>query len=147
MARRYALACLVALLATTAARAQIPYSRDMIPTRSAMARLGLEQNWMGFVPIIGTERLLSISIAENMFFAQTDQANFYAYEAESGRELWMANLGRPSGTAQPASVNSRLVFVTNSNYLFGIDRKTGRGLGGRPPHPGDELRRRATSNR
>ena len=125
MARRYALACLVAVLATTAARAQIPYSRDMIPTRTALARLGLEQHWMGFVPIAGTERLLAISIAGNMFFAQTDKANFYAYDAESGRELWMAKLGAASGSAQPASVNSRLVFVTNSNQLYGIDRRTG----------------------
>jgi len=98
----------------------------MIPTRTALARLGLEQNWMGFVPIVGTERLLSISIAENMFFAQTDKANFYAFDAESGRELWMATLGAASGSAQPASVNSRLVFVTNSNHLYGIDRRTGR---------------------
>jgi outer membrane protein assembly factor BamB len=116
----------VAVLATTAAKAQIPYSRDMIPTRTALARLGLEQNWMGFVPIIQTERLLSISIADTMLFAQTDKANFYAYDAESGRELWMANLGPASNTAQPASVNSRLVFVTNANYLYGIERKTGR---------------------
>ena len=93
MARRYALACLVAVLATTNARAQIPYSRDLIPTRSAMARLGLEQDWMGLVPIVGTERLLSISIAENLLFAQTDKANFYTYDAESGRLLWVANLG------------------------------------------------------
>jgi outer membrane protein assembly factor BamB len=90
-----------------------------------MARLGLERGWMALVPIAGTERLLSISLADGMIFAQTSMANFYAYDAESGRLLWMAHLGSQSATARPASVNSRLVFVTNATQLFALDRQTG----------------------
>jgi outer membrane protein assembly factor BamB len=126
MARRYALAWIAAILATTAANGQIPYSPDLIPTRTALARLGLEQHWMGFVPVVGTERVLSISIADTLFFAQTNKANFHVYDAESGRELWTANLGMATATAQPASVNSRLVFVTSGTQLFALDRQTGR---------------------
>ena len=126
MARRIALAWVAALLATTAARAQMPYSADLIPTRTSLSRLGLERHWMGYVPLVGTERLLSISLAENLFFAQTNKANFYVFEAETGRMLWMVNLGRRAGTAQPASVNSRLVFVTSSTELYAMDRHTGR---------------------
>jgi outer membrane protein assembly factor BamB len=126
MARRFATAWVLAILAATAARAQMPISRDLVPTRSTLARLGLEQNWMTLVPIVGAERLLSISLAGNMLFAQTNMANFTAYDAESGRLLWTVHLGRRSGSAQPASVNSRLVFVTNSNELFALDRQTGR---------------------
>jgi outer membrane protein assembly factor BamB len=126
MVRRIALAWVLAILAATSASAQIPISRDLVPKRSAMARLGLEQNWMALVPIVGSERLTSISLAENLLFAQTNQANFYAFDAESGRMLWTANLGHETGSAQPASVNSRLVFVTNSNNLFALERHTGR---------------------
>jgi outer membrane protein assembly factor BamB len=126
MARRTLLASVVALLASTTAQAQIPYSADLIPTRRALARLGMELHWMGYVPMVGSERLLAISMAENMFFAQTNDANFYAYDAESGRQLWVAKLGRRAATAQPASVNSRLVFATNANELYALDRQTGR---------------------
>src|SRR3954452_25617370 len=108
MVPRIALAWVLAVLSATPAWAQIPISRDLVPTRTAMARLGLEQNWMALVPIDGTERLLSISLAEKLLFAQTNLANFYAYDSETGRLLWTAHLGRQSGAAQPASVNSRL---------------------------------------
>jgi outer membrane protein assembly factor BamB len=126
MVPRIALAWVLAILAATPAWAQIPISRDLVPKRTALARLGLEQNWMALVPIVGTERLLTISLAGNMLFAQTNMANFNAYDAESGRLLWTMHLGSPSGAAQPASVNSRLVFVTNSSSLYALDRQTGR---------------------
>jgi outer membrane protein assembly factor BamB len=98
----------------------------LVPTQSSLGRLGLERCWMALVPVVGTERLLSISLDENLLFAQTNMANFHVYEAESGRLLWSTNLGRPSATAREASVNSRLVFVTNSNDLIALDRQTGR---------------------
>jgi hypothetical protein len=63
MVRRIALPWVLAILAATSASAQIPISRDLVPKRSAMARLGLEQNWMSLVPIVGAERLSSISLA------------------------------------------------------------------------------------
>jgi hypothetical protein len=125
MARRIALACAFVLVATPVARAQIPIARDLIPSRTAMARVGLERNWMALVPLTRTERLIAISIAERMLFAQTDMANFHAYDADSGRWLWSAPLGAESFAAQHASVNSRLVFVTNSNILYALDRNTG----------------------
>lgn len=125
MVRRLALAWVVATLAVTSVQAQIPISRDMVPTRTAMARLGLERNWMALVPIAGTDRLLSISLADTFLFAQTRMGNFYAYDSESGRLLWSTQFGYASGAAQPASVNSRLVFVTSANQLYALDRQTG----------------------
>jgi outer membrane protein assembly factor BamB len=126
MARRYVLASVAAILAATTARGQMLYSPDLIPTRTALARLGLERHWMGFVPVVGAERVLSISIADTLFFAQTSNANVHVYDAESGRELWTANLGSASATALPAAANSRLVFVTNATQLSTLDRQTGR---------------------
>jgi outer membrane protein assembly factor BamB len=126
MARRFALAGIIAILAAGTAKAQMLYSRELLPTRTALARLGLEQQWMGYVGLIGAERLLSISVAGNLFFAQTNRANLHVYDAETGRELWMVNMGRRSATAQAASANSRLVFVTNATQLYAIDKQTGR---------------------
>jgi outer membrane protein assembly factor BamB len=125
MVPRFVWAWVLSILAAATAQAQIPISRDMVPTRTAMARLGLERHWMVLVPVSGTERLLSISLAENLLFTQSSMANFSAYDAESGRLLWTAHLGSQTATARPASLNSRLVFVTNANNLFAIDRRSG----------------------
>lgn len=126
MSRRLALAWLLLSMVGWPTLARVPIHRDLMPTRTALARVGLERHWMAPVPIVSTERLLGISIADGLLFAQTSDGNVYAYDAESGRRLWAADLGRRVGFTRPASVNSRLVFVTNSNYLFALDRQTGR---------------------
>src|SRR4051794_33199449 len=126
MSRRMLLGWVLLGLWGTSTHGQIPVSRDLLPTRSALARVGLERHWMAMIPMVATERLLEISLADNLLFAQTDHANFYTYDAETGRLLWAAALGRQLGNPQPASVNSRLVFVTNANLLFALERRTGR---------------------
>jgi outer membrane protein assembly factor BamB len=126
MSRRLALAWLLLSAVGSPTLAQIPIHRDLMPTRTTLARVGLERHWMALVPIVRSERLLGISLADGLLFAQTSDGNFSAYDVESGRQLWVTNLGRRIGIARPASVNSRLVFVTNSNYLYALDRQTGR---------------------
>src|SRR4051812_19423114 len=115
MSRRMLLSWVLVALGGTATHGQVPVSSDLLPTRTALSRVGLERHWMAMVPMLGTEKLLEVSAADNLLFAQTDHANFYTYDAETGRLLWTAHLGRRMGDAQPASVNSRMVFVTNSN--------------------------------
>jgi outer membrane protein assembly factor BamB len=126
MSRRLIFACLVLTFLGPAAKGQVPVSRDLLPTRTALARLGLERHWMAVVPLVGTERLLGISISSGLLFAQTTQGNFHVYDAESGRHYWSAALGPDIRAARPASANSTTVFVTNSNYLYALDRQTGR---------------------
>lgn len=128
MSRRIVpLALLAVGLIAPASRAQIPFTRDMIPTRTAMTRLGLERNWMSVVPLgITHERVLLVSLSGDMLFAQTSQANLHAYNAETGRYLWGVNLGAGTNVAHPASVNSDRVLVTNSQTLYCLDKGTGR---------------------
>ncbi|GAC1475014.1 MAG: hypothetical protein NVSMB9_26540 [Isosphaeraceae bacterium] len=128
MPRRFVLAWFGMALAvcSTQVKAQVPFARDLVPTRTALARVGLERQWMGVVPLVNEERLLSISLSEDMIFAQTNKANFHVYQAETGQLLWTARLGTQMASAQTASVNSFAVFVTNLNTLFALDRRTGR---------------------
>ncbi len=127
MFRRYALAVLLIAVTGSSGYAQLPFSRDALPTRTALARLGLEKNWSGVVPLAGpAERVLMISLSESMVFAQTNLANFHAYDAETGRYLWGMDLGSPTADAQPATVNSDRVFVTNIKDLYCLDKGTGR---------------------
>jgi outer membrane protein assembly factor BamB len=126
MPRRLALACALLVLAAPSARAQgTGFTQSMFPKRVALARIGLEPNWIGVVPVGRSERILTITITEAMVFAQTNAANFHAFDVETGRYLWGANLGKPSGHAFPASINSTMVFVTGGHAIYGLDRKTG----------------------
>ncbi len=115
----------VALLGSTA-HAQMPFPRDLLPTRTALGRVGLERQWMAIIPLTATERLSELSISNNLVFAQTNFANFYTIDAETGNLLWTTNLGHQTGDVFPAAANSKLVFLTNSNYLYALDRNTGR---------------------
>ena len=126
MFRRLALVCLVLTLATGTARAQVSFGSNAIPARRALARVNLDLQFHTVVPLQGAEKLVELSIDDGLLFAQTNQANFYAYDAETGRYLWGAHFGDVTTGAQPASVNSYAVYVTNSNELFALDRKTGR---------------------
>lgn len=127
MTRRLAMATLVLGLAATASRAQVGFDRSSLPTRTSLERLGLERHWMGVVPIgIGHERLIRLSLAEDLLFAQTNGGKLHVYEAESGRYLWGASLGTETAYAFPAAVNSDRVLITNFNVLYCLDRRTGR---------------------
>jgi outer membrane protein assembly factor BamB len=127
MTRRLALALIGLVVAAGAARGQVPLSKDMVPSQRSLARLGLERHWFNVVPLTGGgEKVLELSIGDGLVFVQTNQANFHVFDAESGRRLWSANLGRHSVDAQPASANASTVFVTNSNIIFALDRRDGR---------------------
>lgn len=128
MPRRLALACLALALTLPVgpARAQVSFGNQAIPGRRALARINLDLQFTSVVPLNGAEKLIQLSIDDGMMFAQTNSANFYAFDAETGRYLWGAHLGSVTTRADPASVNSAGVFVTNSNKIFGLDRKTGR---------------------
>jgi outer membrane protein assembly factor BamB len=129
MTRRLWLAWVGLVLATSVTRAQMPFSKDLILTRPALGRIGLEQNWTNVIPIGGRgEKVLEVSIDDNLVFAQTNLANFHVFDSESGRLLWSVNLGRALSDAHPASANSYAVYVSNSNTLFALDRIKGRVL-------------------
>ena len=126
MPRRIALACLGLLLIAGPARAQVGFGNGTIPPRRALARVNLDMQWHNVVPLDGPEKITELSVDAGTLFVQTNHANFYTFEAESGRYLWTAHLGRVTTKAEPASVNSYAVYVTNSNQLFALDRRTGR---------------------
>jgi outer membrane protein assembly factor BamB len=128
MLRRMAAVWLIAstVLAGGSAWGQRPFPRDLVPRRTALERLGLERQWYGVVPLVEAERLLRISLAEGMVFAQTSYAMLYAFDGESGRLLWSAQLGERTGFARGVAANSYAVFVTNANNFFALDRGTGR---------------------
>ncbi|MEO6808647.1 MAG: PQQ-binding-like beta-propeller repeat protein [Isosphaeraceae bacterium] len=64
MTRRSPLAWLLIPLMGMVAQAQTPFARSIIPSRSALGRIGLERHWSTAVPLrAGTERVLALSMA------------------------------------------------------------------------------------
>jgi len=114
------------LMTGGSARAQMPFPAKLIPSRSALERLGLERHWFGVIPLVETERLMRISIGGDLLFAQTSYAMVHAYQAESGRLLWSAQLGERTGFARGVASNSFAVFVSNADIFFALDKNTGR---------------------
>ena len=114
------------ILAGGSAHAQMPFPGDLVPNRTALERLGLERQWFGVIPLVETERLMKITLAGDLMFAQTDYAIVHAFDAESGRLLWSAQLGERTGFARGVTANSFAVYLTNANYLHALDKKTGR---------------------
>jgi outer membrane protein assembly factor BamB len=126
MFRRLALAGL-ALLLTAAPALPQSITDSRLPTRIAAARLGLERQWYTTVPLgNGHERVLMFNVDGGMLFVQTSGGNLFAYDAESGRALWNANLGPAAAQAFDVSVGTDQVITTNLKTLFGLDRETGR---------------------
>ncbi len=109
-----------------AVQAQLPFARDLIPSRTSLARVGLERQWLAVVPLNDTERLLRISRSSDLLFAQTNHGALHTYDSESGKLLWSANLGQHTPLALPVSANSYAVFGTSADVLIAMDRKTGR---------------------
>jgi outer membrane protein assembly factor BamB len=114
------------LAAGASARAQMPFPVDLVPARASLERLGLERQWFGVVPLTETERVLRISMADGLLFAQTNNAMLFTYDAESGRLLWSMQLGERTGFARGVAANSYGVFVTNANLFYCLDKRTGR---------------------
>ena len=114
------------LMAGGVALAQMPFPVDIIPTRTALERLGLERQWYAVIPLNATERLMKITLSGDLIFAQTDYAFLHAFDAETGRYLWSAQLGERTGFARGVASNSYAVFATNANIMFALDKKTGR---------------------
>jgi outer membrane protein assembly factor BamB len=129
MCRRFLpVGVLLTIVAGSSARAQMPFPRDLIPTRTSLERLGLERQWYNVVPLNATERLLGISRTSDLLFAQTSYARLHTYDADSGRHLWTAELGEHAFFARGVAANSFAVYVTIANFLFALDRGTGRPL-------------------
>ncbi len=128
MSRRtvLALAWMLLVFPVLPVKAQIPFPRDLVPTRMALARLGLERQFMAVAPLTRDERVLGMSMADGLVFAQTNHGQFHVFDAETGQHFWSTQLGPHSAKARPASANSFAVFVTNLNQLYALDRQTGR---------------------
>lgn len=129
MIRRIAQALALLVLLTSPVLAQRPFPTDLLPGRTATARVGLERQWYTAVPLSGAnDHLLNFNVDQGLLIVQTSGGYVHAYDAETGRYFWGSSIGHSTASAFPAAVNSSEVFVTSLNEIYAFDRGTGREL-------------------
>lgn len=117
------------LLTATAVGAQTPsqvYTRPVLPSSEALARLNLDLAWHVYVPTGGRrDGITTIQLQDTQLFVQTRSNAIAAVNAETGVVQWRAQVGRPYSLQQPVGTNTASVFVTNGTTLYALDRGTG----------------------
>jgi outer membrane protein assembly factor BamB len=116
------------LIATAAlpVTAQVAPGRDSIPTRTALARLGLEREWTTTLPVGNVdERINHANLHDNTLFAQTNRGLVHAIDAATGRRLWSRRLTEGPTLGFDISTNSDQVFVTLQDTLYCLERGSG----------------------
>jgi outer membrane protein assembly factor BamB len=107
--------------------AQSTPGRDSIPTRSALARLGLERQWSTAVPVGNVdERIIYANLDHDTLYVQTNRGLVHAIDGESGRRLWSQRLVEGPTRGLDITSNSDQVFVALQDTLFCLDRRSGR---------------------
>ncbi len=133
MSRRVLMALVLVLVAIatggSTAWAQRPFPTDLLPTQTAVSRLGLERQWYSVVPLAGVDdRVLDFTVDQGVLVVHTSGGHIHTFDSETGRYFWGSSIGHKTARAYPASVNSSQIFVTSLNELIGFDRATGRKL-------------------
>jgi outer membrane protein assembly factor BamB len=126
MSRRSLLVFAMLALAASPVRAQTPFGSELLPKREALSRIGLERQWKGVIPLVGTDRLVLLSFSRDLVFARSKQGYLYTFNAETGQALWSSRLGERTVKPLPPSTNSFGVYASNLNYLYALDKRTGK---------------------
>jgi outer membrane protein assembly factor BamB len=112
-------------LAPTMVFAQGP-STKIIPTRTALAQVGLERHWFNAVPLSrGSSRVAAMNLAGKYLFAQTTDGLIACYDAESGKRFWTHDLHALTLKPSNISINENLAVATVGQKIVGIDLATG----------------------
>ena len=143
--------------AVVVAVALIPASRlraavgDAIISEPAAERHGLTRPWLAQVEMDrACARVSDMALYEGTLYVQTNRANISAFDAETGRQLWSKNIGRPDFPSLPLAVEGDLLghgqrvaaLRLQSLQRRGVVRDQGRRLALRLSRPERPLRLR-----
>jgi outer membrane protein assembly factor BamB len=127
--RRLAILPLLTVFSTLAVAAQPVrlYTRPELPRPQTLQRLGLKEHWHRYLPMEGRRDGIGFAqVLDHQLAVQTMSGGVIALDLETGVTQWRVRLGEPyRNDRQPATANSRQLFVTASARLHGIDRLSG----------------------
>ncbi|MEX2141700.1 MAG: PQQ-binding-like beta-propeller repeat protein [Pirellulales bacterium] len=101
-------------------------ARPQLIDQTAANRHGLARSWFAYVNIGGGRSpIVDIQFDAGTLFVQTGIATTHAMDAETGRTLWVADVGSPSHPSQRLGLSESRVAVVNGTTLYVLDRATG----------------------
>src|SRR5687767_10045588 len=120
------LLCFVLAVGLGICTATAQVSRPQLIDQSAALRHGLRRGWFAHVEVgAGRWRVVDVKFDGGTLFVQTGMATTHAIDGETGRTLWIANVGAPKHPSLPLGVGVHRVAVINGTMLYVLDRATG----------------------
>jgi outer membrane protein assembly factor BamB len=123
---------LVLLAITTAAgQSSRLYTRPELPSEEMLERLNLTLAWHTRLAMDGLrDGLVSLQLVPTktsfQFIVQTRRGAVVALDAETGDLLWQTQVGQPYWPGQPVAYNSHALYVTRREFLYALERSTGK---------------------
>ncbi len=121
----YAILALMAFSANPD-RGQAAPGAQIIP-ETAAARHGLTRPWFTQAQVDRTRgKIESVVLYDGTLFVQTDRAVLQAIDAETGRTLWVKEVGKRNFPSMRPAANGEMVAIINGSTLYILHRQTGR---------------------
>lgn len=100
--------------------------RGEVISEPMAARHGLQRAWVTQIQMDRSrDRLHSLTLHNGTLLALTDQGSLHVIDAETGRSLWVLQVGNRSYPTLPAATNGRQLAVVNGDRLYLMDLTNG----------------------
>ncbi|HVV98770.1 MAG TPA: PQQ-binding-like beta-propeller repeat protein [Planctomycetaceae bacterium] len=116
-----------ALLATAGpAHAQRNALASPLPSQAQLNRYNLTRAWWGNAVMNSTrDKLLYLTLDDEILLAQSSSGIVTAFNSETGRKLWSAQLGSTDEGSLPATVNDDSFLIANGLDLYCLEKRNG----------------------
>lgn len=100
-----------------------------LPDETQLSRAGLVRQWFTVASLDPLrDQVGAATLIGDRLYVQTTGGALQALDAESGRRIWVAQVGSPEPETFAVAANSSALFVVNSTDLFMLDKETGNQL-------------------
>ncbi len=102
---------------------------NLLPSVRELNRLGLERMWWSRAVIDPRRDVVThVSSDDHNVYVQSSAGMTTAFDAESGRKLWAAQLGRADATSFPVTSNDEFAIVCGGPMMFAVDKFSGESI-------------------
>jgi len=99
---------------------------SVLPSEDLLGRFGITRMWWSQATIDPSrDRVAFLVVDEENVYVQTKGGAVTAFDSESGKRLWSAQLGRPDQPRFALTTNENLALVVSGTLIHAVDRWTG----------------------
>ena len=95
-------------------------------SEATAARHGLTRPWFAQAQLAqGVARVSDVILSEGVLFVQSDTAMVQAIDAETGKTLWVRQIGRREYPSLTPAANHNFLVVVNGSRMYVVNRQNG----------------------